>query len=89
LYAHPLHPYTEALLSAVPKPDPKFRKRRVLLKGEVADPSNPPSGCYFHPRCPYAQDRCKIEEPPLREIQPGHFSACHFAGELPLQGVTG
>jgi len=88
LYMRPLHPYTEALLSAVPKPDPKFRKRRVVLQGEVADPSNPPSGCYFHPRCPYVQDRCKVEEPALREVIPGHFSACHFAGELPLVGVT-
>lgn len=88
LYARPLHPYTEALLSAVPKPDPAFRKRRILLKGEVADPSNPPSGCYFHPRCPYVQDRCKTEEPPLREVVPGHFAACHFAETLKLQGVA-
>ena len=88
LYLHPLHPYTEALLAAVPKPDPKFRKRRLLLKGEVADAANTPSGCSFHPRCPYVQDRCKVEEPELREARPGHFSACHFAGELQLQGVT-
>jgi peptide/nickel transport system ATP-binding protein len=88
LYAEPLHPYTEALLSAVPKPDPSIRQRRVLLGGEVADAANTPSGCYFHPRCAYAQDRCKAEEPPLREIKPGHFSACHFAGELNLVGVV-
>ncbi len=88
LYANPLHPYTEALLAAVPKPDPRYRKRRLLLKGEVADAANTPSGCYFHPRCPYAQDRCTTEEPELREARPGHFSACHFAGELSLQGVT-
>jgi peptide/nickel transport system ATP-binding protein len=87
LYSEPLHPYTEALLSAVPKPDPSIRKRRIVLGGEVADPSNPPSGCYFHPRCPYAQDVCKTDEPPLREVRPQHFSACHFAGELHLQGV--
>jgi peptide/nickel transport system ATP-binding protein len=87
LYAEPLHPYTEALLSAVPKPDPSIRKRRIVLGGEVADPSNPPSGCYFHPRCTYAQDVCKTDEPPLREVRPQHFSACHFAGELHLQGV--
>ena len=87
LYSEPLHPYTEALLSAVPKPDPSIRKRRIVLGGEVADPSNPPSGCYFHPRCPYAQEVCKTDEPPLREVRPQHFSACHFAGELHLQGV--
>jgi peptide/nickel transport system ATP-binding protein len=87
LYSEPLHPYTEALLSAVPKPDPSIRKRRIVLGGEVADPSNPPSGCYFHPRCPYAQEICKTDEPPLREVRPQHFSACHFAGELHLQGV--
>jgi peptide/nickel transport system ATP-binding protein len=88
LYAEPLHPYTEALLSAVPKPDPAQRKRRILLRGEVADAADPPSGCYFHPRCPYVQDVCKTDEPPLREARPGHFSACHFAGELNLQGVA-
>jgi len=88
LYSEPMHPYTEALLSAVPKPDPTIRKRRILLRGEVADAANPPSGCYFHPRCPYAQDRCKAEEPPLREIKPNHFAACHFSEELQLQGVA-
>jgi len=88
LYSEPMHPYTEALLSAVPKPDPTIRKRRILLRGEVADAANPPSGCYFHPRCPYAQDRCKAEEPPLREIKPNHFAACHFLEELQLQGVA-
>jgi peptide/nickel transport system ATP-binding protein len=88
LYAAPLHPYTEALLAAVPKPDPALRKRRILLRGEVADAADPPSGCYFHPRCPYVQDVCKSDEPPLREARPGHFAACHFAGELNLQGVA-
>jgi peptide/nickel transport system ATP-binding protein len=91
LFQHPLHPYTEALLAAVPKPNPRLRSanghKRVVLRGEVADPSNPPPGCYFHPRCPYAVDRCKVEPPPLRELRPGHQVACHRAEELTLQGV--
>ena len=88
LFANPLHPYTEALLSAVPKPDPRLRNRgvRIRLEGEVADPSNPPSGCYFHPRCPYAQERCREEEPAVREIDERHWVACHFAEELELRG---
>ncbi|MBA2665964.1 MAG: ATP-binding cassette domain-containing protein [Trueperaceae bacterium] len=90
LFAAPLHPYTEALLSAVPKADPRLRNkgRRIRLGGEVADPANPPSGCYFHPRCRYAKDRCTVDEPALREIRPGHRVACHFAEELDLQGVA-
>jgi peptide/nickel transport system ATP-binding protein len=88
LFTSPLHPYTEALLANVPKPDPRLRSKRIVLRGEVADPSNPPSGCYFHPRCPYAKERCKIENPALREVRPGHFAACHFAEELSLRGVT-
>jgi peptide/nickel transport system ATP-binding protein len=87
LFQQPRHPYTEALLSAVPKPDPKARQKRILLAGDVANPANPPSGCYFHPRCRYAQDRCQVEPPPLREINPGHFAACHFAEELSLKGI--
>jgi peptide/nickel transport system ATP-binding protein len=87
LFQQPLHPYTEALLSAVPKPDPKARQKRLLLAGEVANPANPPSGCYFHPRCRYAQERCRVEPPPLREVNPGHFAACHFAEELSLKGI--
>jgi peptide/nickel transport system ATP-binding protein len=89
LFNNPQHPYTEALLSAVPKPDPRLRRKgaRIRLQGEIADPANPPSGCYFHPRCPYAKDRCKTETPPLREIYPGHFAACHFSEELSLRGV--
>ncbi|HLU08445.1 MAG TPA: oligopeptide/dipeptide ABC transporter ATP-binding protein [Oceanobacillus sp.] len=78
------HPYTEALLSSAPTPDPRAKQKRVRLKGEVPDPANPPSGCYFHPRCQYAKDRCKVEPPPLRETRPGHWSACHFAEELTL-----
>ncbi len=81
LFTNIQHPYTEALLSSAPKPDPRARRKQVPLIGEVADPANPPSGCYFHPRCRYAQDRCKVEAPPLREVTPGHWSACHFAEE--------
>lgn len=87
LYLHPLHPYTEALLSSVPKPNPRLKTKRVILSGEVADPARPPSGCYFHPRCPYAVDRCKTEAPQLRELRPGHAVSCHRAEELELQGV--
>lgn len=89
LFQTPQHPYTEALLSAVPIDNPRQRhtKRRIQLEGEVADPSNPPSGCYFHPRCRYAQARCKSETPLLREVRPGHHAACHFAEELDLQGA--
>jgi len=79
LFAIPKHPYTEALLSAVPKPDPRLRGQRIILEGEVADPANPPSGCYFHPRCRYAKSICKTEEPPLRDLGDKHFVACHFA----------
>jgi len=87
LFKNPKHPYTEALLAAVPKPDPKYRGRRNLLFGEVADPSNPPSGCYFHPRCPYVQDICKEEHPPLRNLGNDHFASCHFADKLSLVGI--
>ena len=94
LYMHPQHPYTEALMSAVPIHNPRLRNRarRIRLEGDVADPANPPSGCYFHPRCRYAQERCQIEAPPLRllENRPGeeqHWVACHFAEELNLRGV--
>lgn len=88
LYHHPLHPYTEALLSAVPKPDPFQAKNRILLKGEIPDPSNPPSGCYFHPRCRFAIERCTHEAPALREVEPGHEVACHLAEQLTLNGVV-
>ena len=87
LFNAPKHPYTEALLSAVPKPDPRLRSERIVLQGEVADPAQPPSGCYFHPRCAYAIDRCRTETPPLEEIAPGHTAACHRARELALKGV--
>jgi peptide/nickel transport system ATP-binding protein len=89
LFFSPKHPYTEALLSAVPKPDPRLAKRRIPLQGEVADPSNPPSGCYFHPRCQYAIDKCKTETPALEEVTPDHHVSCHRAQELSLMGVLG
>ncbi|HZO26304.1 MAG TPA: oligopeptide/dipeptide ABC transporter ATP-binding protein [Chloroflexota bacterium] len=91
LFGRPLHPYTEALMSAVPKPDPRVQKVRIVLEGEVADPANPPPGCYFHPRCPYAVDRCKTERPEFRDLgaRDGgqHFVSCHRAEELTLRGV--
>jgi oligopeptide transport system ATP-binding protein len=90
VYQRPLHPYTEALISAAPVPDPNFdRSGRILLPGDLPSPSNPPPGCTFHTRCPIAQDRCKNEVPPLRELAPGHFSACHYAESLiKAQGVS-
>ena len=87
-YYHPKHPYTEALLAAIPKPDPRKRTRPIKLPGDVPSPANPPSGCYFHPRCRYAEDICKVERPPLRDIGGEHWVACHFAEKLQLQGVT-
>ena len=89
LFANPKHPYTEALLSAVPKPDPKLRSEPIILEGDVADPANPPTGCYFHPRCQYAIDICKTEEPSLRELSPEHYVSCHRADEITLMGVQG
>jgi len=88
LFGNPLHPYTEALMSAVPKPDPRYQAERIILEGDVADPANPPSGCYFHPRCRYATEQCAREEPQLRELQPDHYVSCHRAEELSLVGVT-
>ena len=88
LFGLPMHPYTEALMSAVPKPDPRYKAERIILEGDVADPANPPSGCYFHPRCRYAVDVCKQEEPQLRELRDDHYVSCHRAEELSLVGVT-
>jgi len=87
LYNAPLHPYTEALMSAVPKPDPLYKSERILMQGDVADPANPPSGCYFHPRCRYAVEVCSQELPQFRELKPDHWVSCHRAEELRLRGV--
>ena len=90
LFSRPQHPYTEALLSAVPVPDPEAAKKRIILRGDVPSPINPPSGCRFHTRCPYAFDRCSKEEPPMQEVLPGHFAACHLrdSGPAPPTGVV-
>ncbi|MCY4018844.1 MAG: ABC transporter ATP-binding protein [Chloroflexi bacterium] len=87
LFFFPKHPYTEALLSAVPTPDPDVEKERIILPGEIANPADPPSGCYFHPRCRYVQAICRDEEPTLREVSPGQWASCHFAEELNLAGA--
>ena len=87
LYRAPRHPYTAALLSAAPEPDPRVRSRRLMLQGEVANPAAPPGGCYFHPRCPYAIDVCRTQTPAWQEISPAHFVGCHRAHELQLAGV--
>ncbi len=89
LFTKPLHPYTEALMAAVPQPDPRGNRtrKRVPLKGEIANAANPPSGCSFHPRCPYAQPRCSAEVPALRTLDGGRQVRCHFAEELPLVGA--
>ncbi|MBO0993213.1 ABC transporter ATP-binding protein [Bacillus sp. SD088] len=89
IFDNPKHPYTEALLSAVPKPDPNVKKDRIILEGEVPNPGNPPSGCEFHPRCPYATEKCMTEVPEIKAIGKGrrHFVACHYAENLQLKGV--
>jgi oligopeptide/dipeptide ABC transporter ATP-binding protein len=78
LFASPQHPYTQALLSAVPVPDPGAKPQRLILQGEVPSPIKPPAGCHFHTRCPYAEARCRSETPLLREVHPGHYAACHL-----------
>ncbi|MBA3945317.1 MAG: ATP-binding cassette domain-containing protein [Herpetosiphonaceae bacterium] len=87
LLRHPLHPYTEALISAIPPADPDIKQNRIMLHGDIPSPANPPSGCVFHTRCPYAQDICKVEVPALVEVEPHHFASCHFAKELDLRGI--
>src|SRR6185295_17487315 len=79
LFTSPKHPYTAALLSAVPEPDPRIRSKRIVLQGEVANPASPPTGCYFHPRCPHAIEVCRTQAPAWQEIAPAHFVACHRA----------
>jgi peptide/nickel transport system ATP-binding protein/oligopeptide transport system ATP-binding protein len=87
LYSDPLHPYTQALLSAIPIPDPERERRskRIVLQGELPSPVNPPKGCVFHTRCPYAMERCRHERPVWRELKPGHFGACHLHDEQVIQ----
>jgi oligopeptide/dipeptide ABC transporter ATP-binding protein len=89
LYTQPLHPYTVALLSAIPEPVPGRKKSGIILSGELPSPINPPSGCRFRTRCPIAQDICAAMDPPLRTLTPGHLTACHFAGSLsPTHGLA-
>ena len=88
LFTRPRHPYTEALLSAIPRPDPdQPLPESGGIEGELPDPADPPPGCYFHPRCPYAEEICRREEPPLIEVAPGHTAACHFSADLELTGL--
>jgi peptide/nickel transport system ATP-binding protein len=87
LFYQPLHPYTEALMSAIPALDPDEVMKPVMLKGEIPSPANPPTGCHFHPRCPFAQAVCKEAVPEWKEYRPGHFAACHFADSLSLKGA--
>jgi peptide/nickel transport system ATP-binding protein len=88
LFRQPKHPYTEALISAVPVPDPAYRKKRILLSGDVPSPINPPSGCRFHPRCGYAEKICEKEDPPYREVAPERWVACHLAEKLELMSLA-
>jgi len=88
LFSRPQHPYTEALLSAVPVPDPDAATKRIILKGDVPSPINPPSGCRFHTRCPYAFARCSEEEPQMREVLPGQFVACHLRDDGPAPATA-
>ena len=88
LFYQPRHPYTAALMSAIPALNPDEVMQPEMLEGEIPNPSNPPSGCHFHPRCRYVQDRCRQEVPLLREVSPGQFAACHFAEELTLKGAA-
>jgi oligopeptide/dipeptide ABC transporter ATP-binding protein len=88
LYENPMHPYTEALLSAVPRTDPDHVPNRILLEGDVPSPANPPTGCKFHPRCRYTQPVCAEQDPALIERKPDHYVACHFAEELILNGMA-
>ena len=87
LLHHPIHPYTEALLSAIPPTDPDIQVKRIKLQGEVPSPANPPSGCIFHPRCSYARQDCALKAPELVEIEPGNFVSCHYAKDLHLRGI--
>jgi oligopeptide/dipeptide ABC transporter ATP-binding protein len=85
LFARPRHPYTRALLAAAPEPDPSRRAQKTALGGDVPSPMNPPPGCRFHTRCPFVQDRCRVEMPVLRDLEPAHGVACHFAESIAAQ----
>ncbi|HBL35518.1 MAG TPA: peptide ABC transporter ATP-binding protein, partial [Firmicutes bacterium] len=89
LFSNPKHPYTEALFSAIPIPDPDNQLEQIILEGDVPSPSNPPNGCYFHPRCRYAQSICRQEQPALTATagKDNHLVACHYAAELALRGI--
>ncbi len=88
LYSHPMHPYTESLLSAVPVADPTVQVNRIPLEGEIPNPANPPQGCYFHTRCRFCTQKCKDQAPVYEEVEPGHYVACHRAKELKLRGFS-
>ena len=87
LFSNPKHPYTEALMSAVPVPDPDYKAEQIVLEGDVPSPLNPPSGCYFHPRCHYAKRICRDESPIYSDLGDEHFVACHFAESLHLRPI--
>ena len=89
LYSSPRHPYSQALLSAIPRPDPSSQSKRIILAGEVPSALSPPSGCSFHTRCHYAQERCRTEPPGLRDVDPGHQVACHFYDSVPIMKIDG
>jgi peptide/nickel transport system ATP-binding protein len=88
LFATPRHPYTEALMSAVPLPDPTLPDTTIILPGEIASPESPPSGCYFHPRCRYATEICRTHQPALKLVSPRHWAACHHSDDLTLRGAA-
>jgi oligopeptide/dipeptide ABC transporter ATP-binding protein len=93
IYAHPGHPYTVALLSAIPDPNPRHRKKRIILKGDIPSPANPPSGCRFHTRCWLRErlgnpERCVAETPELRDLEPGHAVACHFSEDVSAENIA-
>lgn len=88
IFSRPLHPYTEALFSAVPVPDPDYKMNRIILKGDIPSPANPPSGCKFHTRCEKCRDICTREEPVFRELEPGHFVACHLYDDSGVSGAA-